>query len=1100
MDLLQDNLNKYKRKYYFNLLLRGLAIMTSLTLAVFLVFNTAEYFIRFNSAVRGFLLFSFVSIALFTMFLWVFLPLSKILKLSKQISDEKAAEFIGQYFADINDKLLNTLQLRKMEQKNDLLLAGIQQKTKELSYFRFPDAIDLSENRKYLRFLLIVLLLGFLGFLLGGLDFFTQPSQRIIRYSENFADKAPFQFYLKNQNLKVFKGENITISLSLKGDALPAEVYLLNAEGKIKMLQKNNAFEYTFQKVQQAEKFSFEAAGYNSNTYEIEVLERPNLLNFSANLIYPAYLAKPAESIKNIGNLVVPEGTQVEWIFKTTQTDSLYLLFEQEKNAIIAEKESEKNFSYKKTLKASQNYTLKLKNQHSENKEAISYFINVIPDQYPKIGMETYQDTTLYAYISVGGSISDDYGLSQLKLLYRVLSTEGKVKTDFKAVNIGVQRASVAQNFYYELDLSHLGLKPGEKVEYFTQVWDNDGVNGAKSAKSQTYQMKLPSEEELRKEIEQNSQKTASSINKTLQKARELKQQINELDEKIKTKRSLDYNDRKQIQDILQKKQELEKDIKQLQELNQNNNDKKDLFEEKQNQEIKEKLEQIEKLMNNLLDEETKKLYEELQKLLEQQKNDPRLQEKIEKLLNKEENLEKELDRTLELYKQMQYEQKFEEIKNDLKKLAEEQKKLAEQTEKANKKDEKNQENLQKEQEKLNEKFEELQKQMQDLEKQNQELEDKNPTLQMQEKQEEVKKEQEKSSENLKSKDNKKAAQNQKKAAEKMQEMEQAMEQMQAESEEEQAEEDLNNLRNILDNLVHLSFDQEDLMKNFRNVSSSDPRFIELAQKQLKLTDDSKIIEDSLTALAKRVPQIESFVMRELSEMQNAMNAASKAIKERKLSIATSKQQTAMATMNNLALMLNNSLQQMQNQMNSKSGKSKGKKGKNSGQNLSQMQKEIAQKMGELKKSGKTGNQLSEELAKLAAQQEALRRRLEELKKGGKMDKNGNNMGDQLGDLIKKMEKNEDDLINKRLSDELIQRQKDIETRLLEYEKAQRERGEDEKRKGETAKPKEKVIPKNLEGYTKPKNKQTEILKGIPPSLNPYYKKEIDKYFEKIGK
>ncbi|MDW8297046.1 MAG: DUF4175 family protein, partial [Raineya sp.] len=963
MDLLSENLHRYKRKYYLNLFLRGILIVTIFLGITYLLFNTAEYFGRFSSSVRGFLLFSFIASAVFSMVYWVILPLMKMLQILKQISDEQAAVHIGSYFQEINDKLLNALQLKKIPEKTELLLASIEQKSKQLAVFNFADAIDLSENRKYLRYFWLLLLFAAIGFGIGGLKFFTEPSKRIIRYTETFADEAPFQFLLQNKSLKAFKGEDLKISLKLQGNVLPQEVYLITEEGKIKMLtEPNGTYFFNFQKIQKAEKFYFEAAGFHSDTYQIELLERPSLLSFNANLLYPAYLGKTPETIKNIGNLVVPEGTQVEWIFNVSQTDSLFLSFEGDKKTIPAEKTSHKTFSYTRQLKASQNYSVKLKNQHSENKEAITYFINVIPDQYPKIGMETYRDTSLYSYVSVGGSVSDDYGISRLALFYRILDAQGKPRSEFKAIPIGIQTGSLAQNFYYEMDLKPLNLRPGEQIEYFAQVWDNDGVNGAKSAKTIVFQFKVPDEAELRNEIDKSARQTSSKIDKTLQKARELRRNLQDLDNKLKTKSNLDYNDKKQIQDILQKKQELEKDIKELQELNKLNEEKKNLFDEQKSEELKEKLEQLQKLMDNLLDEETKKLYEELEKLLELQRNDPKIQEMLEKILNKEENLEKELDRTLELFKQMQYEQKFEDIKNDLKNLSQDQQKLAEETEKANPKNEQQQQDLQQKQEKLNEKFDNLQKEIEKLEKMNQELQEPHPSLNMQEQMQEVDKEQEKSLEELKkqnNRDNKKASQSQKKAAEKMKEMSEKMEQMSAEMEMEGLEEDLNNLRNILDNLVKLSYDQEELMKQMRNLNVSDPRFNELAQKQIKLKDDAQVIEDSLQALAKRQPMIESFVTRELSDMRRAMESASKAIKERKMGMASTRQQSAMTSMNNLALMLNSSMQQIQNQMSGKSGKGKNKKNQKGEQpSLSELQKQLGQKIQELKKSGKTGNQL----------------------------------------------------------------------------------------------------------------------------------------------
>ena len=107
-------------------------------------------------------------------------------------------------------------------------------------------------------------------------------------------------------------------------------------------------------------------------------------------------------------------------------------------------------------------------------------------------------------------------------------------------------------------------------------------------------------------------------------------------------------------------------------------------------------------------------------------------------------------------------------------------------------------------------------------------------------------------------------------------------------------------------------------------------------------------------------------------------------------------------------------------------------------------------------------------------------------------------MGDQIKELAKQMEDTEKELVNKKLTQSTIKRQQDILTRLLESEKALRERDEDNKRKAEAAKEKQRTAPPQFEEYILTKQKQIELLKTIPPSLSPYYKKEVDKYFNKI--
>ena len=87
----------------------------------------------------------------------------------------------------------------------------------------------------------------------------------------------------------------------------------------------------------------------------------------------------------------------------------------------------------------------------------------------------------------------------------------------------------------------------------------------------------------------------------------------------------------------------------------------------------------------------------------------------------------------------------------------------------------------------------------------------------------------------------------------------------------------------------------------------------------------------------------------------------------------------------------------------------------------------------------------------------------------------------------KLMEQSEKELVNKNLTQETIKRQQDILSKLLESEKAVRERELDEKREAEKAKELKNEVPPSFEKYLKAKEKQIDLLKTVPPSLSPYY-------------
>ncbi len=1097
MNVLLQKLTAYKQKYYRNLLIRGVLLGGALILTAYLFVNTLEFFGRFNPAMRAILLFSFLGITGYVLYRYIIDPVMKLNNLGKPMTNEEAARQIGKYFNTIDDKLLNTLQLQSLSSsQNQLLLASIDQRTQQLSIIPFTDAVDTRQNRQYLRYLvppLLIILLIAVRFP----TFFTDSSQRIVNFHRVYLPEAPFLFELKNNNLKVFKNEDLTINLHLSGNSLPEAVYLYANGRKQKMsLTDARNFSFTFNKIQKPFDFHFEAAGFQSTAYAVNLIPRPSLEIFSARLNYPAYLKRTDEVLNNVGNLLVPEGTQIRWEFRSADTDSLLVTFGAAKVPLAAEKPGNDLFQFGTKATKSESYQVKLKNRFGYNKEDINYFLDVIPDQFPKVTLESFKDTALYNYLIFGGNIADDYGFSRLAIVYTIDLVDEESRTKRTGtIPLALQPNQTIQNYYHQWSLEKLQLTPGDKVQYHVQVWDNDGVNGPKASKSQVFTFAIPSEEELDENQENLSKQASTKISSALTKASKLKKEINALEDRLKTKKQLDYQDKKQIEEVIKKRNELNEELQKLQEQMKSLTEQQNRFSET-NPQLMEKMEQLQKLMDNLLDEETKKLYEELEKLLDTNKNNFNL---LDKINQKENTLEKEIERALEMFKQLQFEQKLDKEINELKEMAKEQEKLSEKTEESKKQEanDAQQKELQQKQEELKQKFEEQKQELKELQQMDQQLEQPNGMEPKDQQQQEISEKQEQSLEQMKNNQNKKASQNQKEAAEKMEKLAKDMEQMQGGMEMEQSQENLDDLRDILENLITLSFDQEKLMKDFRNVNLSDPRFQKLAQEQLKLKDDAKIIEDSLYSLAKRVFQIESFVTREVTDMKQHMDESSRGIKDRRLSVATGEQQLSMTSMNNLALMLNDALKQMQEQMaKAKPGKGKPKPGKKQQPGMSELQQQLNKQIQELKQGGKSGRQLSEELAKMAAQQEMIRRALQE------MDKMRNEKGEKPGgldDLMKKMEETEKDLVNKNLSQEMMKRNQDIVTRLLESEKSQRERDEDEQRKAEQAKDIKPSVPPAFEQYIKNKEKQIELLKTIPPALSPYYRKEVDEYFKKLG-
>ena len=457
----------------------------------------------------------------------------------------------------------------------------------------------------------------------------------------------------------------------------------------------------------------------------------------------------------------------------------------------------------------------------------------------------------------------------------------------------------------------------------------------------------------------------------------------------------------------------------------------------------------------------------------------------------------------LDLYKKLAFDQKLDQSVKQLDQLAQQQQKLSDQTKNSSI----DQKSAQQEQQKLNNDFKDVKKSLDELNKEN-EQNDKKMDFDNPEKEEKnIDQQMQQSSDELQKSDNSKASQSQQQAAQQMQQMASKMKQQNAEGEENQTNIDTQQLRALLKNLVNSSFDEEKVMQTVKTTNATDPNYIALAQKQKDIKDNLKTAEDTLYALSKRIPQIQSTVNKEISGINDHIDAALQNMGDRQTPQAGSNQQYAMTAMNNLALMLSDALDQLQK---SKNGSGNGKSKQQSLSQLAKMQEQLNQNMQKAreqmqKQSKQDGNgqqqgeqgSMSEQLARMAREQQMIRETLQQI--NAEDNKDGTNKLGNLDKISQQMEQNERDLVNKHITEEALKRQEQIQSRLLEAEKAEQQRDQDQKRESNTGKDVPPGYIKALQDYQQVKAKQTEQIKTETPALNLYYKQKIDIYFDQIN-
>lgn len=1109
---LVEKIKDFGRKYQLNILYKGALIFIFVSILAFLIYVLLEYFSYFTPTVRKVLFFSYLAVFALLLVFFLLIPLFKYFGLGRQLSREQIAKMVGSYFPEIDDKLLNLLQLQDQLEQGDyksyeLLETAIQTKTAQLKPFPFVKAIRFENTTRYLKWAVIPILIFVLIFSIKS-EVITEPTKRIVNYSQEYEKPAPYSIELLNKKLTTFQNDDFTIRMKIEGEELPNELYIVYNKKNYKCVKDNNSeFSYTFTNLRQNTDFQLYTDEVNSQTYTIEVLPKPVTIGFSMHLKYPSYLNKNEEVLDNVGTASVPEGTKISWQFYTKNTDSIEFIYQDHEMNLSSEND---NFAAALTVHASFDYSIVNKNKFYTSKDTLNHSISVIKDLYPEIYVESRVDSFFIDRYYFKGNIKDDYGFSNLYFVYSKFDDKGQVIQSNVKVPIQIEKNAVIQDFYYSFEAAMFELSPGYSMAYHFEVYDNDGVNGSKMSKTGQFDYKVKTQEEIDKELDRTSTQAKSDMDNLMKESSQIMKDIEKMNRQLKETNNPSWQDKKKMEELLNKFNELKNQLQEMKKQQSMNNQLENQY-KNYSEDILKKQQELEQRMDELLSDEMKNMLQQIQQMMENMNKD-QMQNSIDKMKMDAKDINQTLDQQLQLYKELEMEKKVNEFLDKTRQLSQDEKNLSIQTQKKDI----SKENLQKQQQEIQQRYDELKKDLKEIKELNKELEQPNKLSNTDSLQQALEQDLNDAQQQLDKNNRSKASGSQKSASEKMEELADKLEQDMNESELEEVTEDIAVLRQILDNLVQISFDQEDVMKMTQRLSPRSSNYTNHIAKQNVVKNNMKMIEDSLLALARRQLSVKPFITKEVSKINNYIQSVYAGFDARNPKKAAQDQQFALTSMNNLSLMLAESMQEMKQKQSECKSKCKkagngscnkpGGKGKSKKTRAKELQQQLNRQMEAMKRSmeqqgkqqqGQSGQQQwSEQFAKMAAQQEAIRKMMQDYQNQLKSE---NGVGDaSLDKLIEEMQKTEKELVNRTLSDQTLIRQKDIETRMLESEKADRKQDEEKKRESTEGRDILNADPPKDWNLDKTKQSQQEMLRTVPVNLNYYYKEKVNNYFYNI--
>ena len=1094
-ELLIHKLNAFIKEYYKNLILRGFIYSLMGMLLMLIGFAIIEHFGFLSTAIRSVFFWTYCTIALLIIIRLIILPSVQMFQLAISLSHEDAAKIIGAHFSEVSDKLLNILELKDLSHENEALIhASINQKIKSIEFAPFNNAIDWKRTMRQSKYLAIPVFIILLFFLSGNKQVISESTFRIINYNTPFVKPAPFYFELINDSLVGIENQEFTIYMSISGEELPQEAHI-NYGGVPREMTKLSKTRYSHRMSNTTENIDFYFSANNefSQIYNLHILDRPAIESIDIKIAPPKHTGIKQEIRKNPGSISVPEGAKLSWTFYTKNANKLNFSFNASNEILAPQKQN--IFKINKTIKQNSKYEVSLRNDDVVFMDTLFYDIQVINDGHPSISIKNEFDSTTNISL-ITGLINDDYGFFDLNSFKRIY---GLSRDTLITSNIDIDKGLRSQSFIQPISSSQIIVYPGESVEYYFIVRDNDATNGYKASTSTVITINLPSEEEIQDNYEEENEQIKNDLIAEISMLKDIEKELVEFEKELIQKDSLTWRDKKKLEDIMAQQAKLENKIADLKNAAKSNFDKLNSI-APPTEEIIKKQQELDKLFDEIMPEEMKDLYKELRELKDKlDKN--QLQQKIQELKLSNEDIEKELDRNLEILKQLEFDQKIDHIINQINKLKADQLSLSSSPEKTSSDKIKDQEENQLE-------FEKIQKNIKEIKELNNSLENKQKMPPTTEIESDVKRALKEGLKNLQENKKKRAQKSQKKTGEKLEELANLLQKMQQKNKEEQQYENMDVLRQILENLVYFSIKEEDIFLTFQGLDKNDPIYISLMHQQQNLRAAARVIEDSLFALSKRVPQISSKINREINAIDQKSSDAIDYLRERLTQKAVQSQQFVMTSANNLAVLLSQVLEKMQedmaNDMPSDQQCEKPGKGSPKPGDLKKMQQELSEHLKKMQEQIENGEKnsmneggISKGLVEMLAKQEMIRQSLQELKKEMESSDGLNS----LQKAIEEMKKTELDIANKKITQKSLERQKNILTRLLEVENAMRQQGEDDEREGSVPQNEfEKLIQDAYEQYELEKLKQTELLKTTPAELTKYYKEQVDRYFNLILK
>ncbi len=403
-------------------------------------------------------------------------------------------------------------------------------------------------------------------------------------------------------------------------------------------------------------------SGERTRTYRVSVFEHPRITGGVIRLTPPAYTGLRARvAPEGVWDVTALFGTRADFALATSApADSVRF--------VVEEPGGGRSIDYFTLRGDSAGYTTNLVDDFTYSLEIVAagaetggahgpHSVRIVQDEPPYVRIESpAKEMLLEADMLVPLSVRalDDYGISLMRIGYKTPAESGHVDLPYT----GKTEARCDYNW----DVGALDVFPGEAVYYYVEVADNDALKGPKFARTATYVARVPTPYDVYREIEDRQEDEVADLEEVAEELEKAAEAMDDLADDLKRGEEMDWEKEQAMKKGLDRQSELASDIE---DIVSSMDETLDMMSESDlvSFEVIAKMEEIRRLLDEVATEEFMQALERMREAMKQLAPED-IEQAMRELDLSQEDLMRRLDATIEMLKRLKLEQDMDAVES----------------------------------------------------------------------------------------------------------------------------------------------------------------------------------------------------------------------------------------------------------------------------------------------------------------------------------------------------------------------------------------------------------------------------------------------------